>query len=936
MVATVTGSGSADGVAPARFGQLTFASFDDGRGQGGWQTKEAVGLTGDERKLLEATITTQLATAHPIPRFPTPEEVESLPRRLLYAPVGVEGAVAYWHSAPAGPDATNRPGNVFVHVLLDRAPGTAEPEFRPPELWRARGWLVPFGQAAVLDARLAGGPAPPWQDGPLNRSRVLEFLLDPGHWRLDVLAALLDAVAAAMSFPQRSGSVAARPGRQVVLGTASPDSAACWIAAVAELMPPRASRRFHWSTLESPSNLDVVFGQGVHLAAVPVEQLHEVPRGHVVVREDEQLTPGLYGADPHHTAADSKIPVTPWSVIAQEVLRDLPTAGRALSLQDSIGSEVDVARVDPGWALAMSVAQTPGLAEIHDDAAQLIRDAGPVELRFVPRLARIRNELVRDTLGRSLEELLSQAVAEGERGAAWTHYLERAIDDDTWLQRPEGVPLPHPSSVWRYRPVFRDRLRVRLNRLVDEYDAGSGSTVPGLLALRLADVMVRCDLHLITDDVADEQVVQAAQEAVQCCAAPALLEPATASALLDAAGPVAKATQKTVTRPALAAIVRHSPRRRGERVPLAVLRWLFPDPPDPPTAEQLRGNGPSDPLLSEVAAQVTAVVVRPSDFVLQALADALTDLPAGAAPENPAAREVERLLAGRAWRPVELRAVVPHVPRSSALQETVLRALVTLPFDADLAELVTDLGVVTAERMPDGGDGAADVLRPVVRLLALADAWWRGPESEITSRRAGRLVSIVEDLLEPLRARGLPVRSWSAQLTGSVTAAAIVTTVCWPDTAVSARLGQQLLDARDDHREAVKLLDRALSRGVVSEVEIVHAAFGGSPDYPLPDTVPAAVLDLGRAEVTAEGRRGRLLDLVLRRRAGRGEIDVNDTTERVLRLVGQLLPRGATVHETDHQLHRVRAFAQRWWSRLGVPVDVGAGGSRFLRRLTGQ
>jgi hypothetical protein len=223
-----------------------------------------------------------------------------------------------------------------------------------------------------------------------------------------------------------------------------------------------------------------------------------------------------------------------------------------------------------------------------------------------------------------------------------------------------------------------------------------------------------------------------------------------------------------------------------------------------------------------------------------------------------------------------------------------------------------------------------------VHLLGLADSWWRGPESEIATRRARQLVSILEDLLDPLDARGLPTRLWSAGLTGSVTAAAAVAAVCWPDSGVSARLEQQLLDARDDHREAVKLLDRALSQGVVSEVEMVHAAFVGAPDYPLHDAVPAAVLNLGRTEVTADGRRGRLLDLVLRRRIGRGEIDVHDTTERVLRLVGQLLPRGSTVHEADHRLHSVRAFAQRWWSRLGAPAEVGAGGSRLLRRLTGQ
>ena len=133
-----------------RFAQLVFTAVDDGDGPGGWRARPAEGLDPVEQRSLESAITTQLATARPIPAYPTPEEARALPRRLLYAPAA--GGTAYWHTAPAGLDATGRPGNVFVHVVLDRTPQEPEPAFRPTDLWRSPRWLTPFGHPQVLDA----------------------------------------------------------------------------------------------------------------------------------------------------------------------------------------------------------------------------------------------------------------------------------------------------------------------------------------------------------------------------------------------------------------------------------------------------------------------------------------------------------------------------------------------------------------------------------------------------------------------------------------------------------------------------------------------------------------------------------------------------------------------------------------------------------------
>ena len=899
----------ADHHAGSRFGQLTFTAVDDGSGPGGWRTRPD-GLDPDEQRRLESAITTQLAIVHPIPAFPSPEEAAALPRRLLYAPTS--GGAAYWHTAPAGLDATGRPGNAFVHVVLDRTPQEPQPAFRPSDLWRSQRWLTPFGHPQVLEAIRAALPAPPWPDGPLHRARVLEFLLDPGHWRIDVLAGLLDAVAAAML-----------SGPRVVLGTDSPESGACWIAAVSQLMAPAASRRFHWSTLESPSTLDGVFRHGVHLAVVPAEHLSKVPRSYVVVYENEQLKPGLYGADPHRTAAGSAVPVTPWSVIAQEVLRDEETAERALALQDAVGADVDVSRLDPGWALAMAVARMPELSEVHQDAARLVRDGGPVgpvALRATPELARTHADQVGDVLGRSTDELLAMAAdgdGTGVAGGAWTIYLERALDDDAWLRRPEGVELPPQwSSAWQHRAGFLDRISDRLERLADEVGSGAAPPTPphALLALRLADVAVRCGAS------SGDEVARAAQRTVSRCAAPVLLDHDAARDLVGAVGPLDEATQLTVVRPAVAAVVGTLDRPRGDRVPPAVLSWLFPVAPQPPV-----GDASPDPLLRELAAQVTRVVADPSAFARLALVDAVADVAVAAdsgddAEAGRAEREVARLLTGRRWTPTELRVVAGHVPRSPAVAEALLRSVVTESNSA-VEPLLPDLERFRPEWPVTRAGGS--VLLTAVSARRLAQTWWRGPQPEVTSRLARELVATAATLLPALAEHDLEPESLSDQILASVSAAIAVAVVCWPASGMPLSMGQALIDALGEERQphAVELVCTALQKAVVSEVELVHAALCGDSGYPFPATVPEAVRELGRLEAVVDGRRAALLEHVVRQRVANTAFDRYEMNDQVLRLVNQqLTPRSA--HEADGRLKEVRTFAQLWWGRLGLPMDI--------------
>ena len=292
----------------------------------------------------------------------------------------------------------------------------------------------------------------------------------------------------------------------------------------------------------------------------------------------------------------------------------------------------------------MAVAQTPELEEIHDDAAQLVRDAGPVELHFVPtRLARIRDALVRDTLGRSLDEATrwpsGRRGRRGRGGPAWSRYLERAIDDDRVAATSRrGAPAaphsPRPScGTGRCSPST----------------CGTGSTrspvAPeptrqALLAIRLADITARCGLHETSDGA---HLLRTAQVAVDRCAAPVLLDAADAPALLDALGPLDEATQDVVVRPALAPAVDRVPRPRGDRVSRSVMRWLFPEPPSPPGVEEIFGAG-GDPTASCASwrHRSRASCRHPSAFALLALADAVADLPATPVPAGSRAGPRER------------------------------------------------------------------------------------------------------------------------------------------------------------------------------------------------------------------------------------------------------------------------------------------------------
>ena len=127
------------------------------------------GLTAAETEQLVAGVHTVFRATDPLPDYPTPADCERGPRRLAYRPMGAESA-AYWHTVPAGTDATGRPGNVFAHVILDRDAG-ADGDLRPVQRWRSPGWVRPYGAPEIARAVLP--PAGPGRGGHRGERAVI-------------------------------------------------------------------------------------------------------------------------------------------------------------------------------------------------------------------------------------------------------------------------------------------------------------------------------------------------------------------------------------------------------------------------------------------------------------------------------------------------------------------------------------------------------------------------------------------------------------------------------------------------------------------------------------------------------------------------------------------------------------------------------------------
>lgn len=413
-----------------RFGQLAYTSFDAPGTAGGWQVKQATGdLTAAEAHALVEGVRTVLTPVEPMPTYPTLEDCERGPRRLAYRRLDAQCA-GYWHTVPAGPDSTGRPGNVFAHAVLDREPAALAP-WRPIQRWRSPHWLRPYGPAAVAGAALPEDA--PMPADAVTRETVLTFVMDTATWRLGTLFGLLDAVLAALG-----------GGPPVVLGVESGETAAQWIGLVSFLMSPGTASRLNFSTFDRADQLALALRGGQHLTAVPVADLGAVPTDVVVIDETATLSMGELGGDPHRTAAGHAIEVTAWSAMAQVTMLDHHSARLVLDDVEHYAALTQDDGLHPAWPMAMSVVDREDFADALAEAHTVIAAHSP--------LAVAPDSAVGHTVAGVLAALVGSTTADAWRaveqsapGKSADHadltYLVRAVTDPGWLDQDGLIPV---------------------------------------------------------------------------------------------------------------------------------------------------------------------------------------------------------------------------------------------------------------------------------------------------------------------------------------------------------------------------------------------------------------------------------------------------------------------------------------------------------------
>ncbi len=589
----------------ARWGQLTYSSFDrnDGTG-GGWQVKDTTGgLDREEQELLRGRVQTQVDSGTDLPRFPTPAELEELPRRLVHAPADLRGTeTALWHHVPAGHDASGRPGNVFAHVVLDRNPAAVD-ELRPIERWRSGDWLTPFGPESVLAATLTRTEPP--RPGPLNRDTIASWLFAPRQWRMQTLAVLLDAVRAAF-----------HGGPLVALGTEDIDEAAHWIAAVSFAMSAGTARGFFFSTLERPQTLAEAAERGLHLVCVPHLDLPALTRrqGIVVLDPAGVIDLGDLDGEPHRTPRGDEVVVGEWSVLIQEIFSDPRALADSVAELDRIAQSVGDSGLDPAWPAAMLVSHLPD-AESRREASRVMAECAPPQLRSVPELyasavAGLRREVDgrTDRAWRQVTKLGADRESNPPTVAgevAINVYAELALADEPWLAG-QG-PAKLPSSRY-FSPAPEAALVGVAQLLAPQISAFSPDLPPEVMldevraGLHFVELALR--LGLAHDRDLSDRLYGICQRTIM----PALLHPELGAALVDSVDRTVSEVARHWLWTQLSGVALVGV--PGERVAPAVLDTLGPgeNDPDPLSATWAwlsTHPGPDDvmisPLLGEFA-----------------------------------------------------------------------------------------------------------------------------------------------------------------------------------------------------------------------------------------------------------------------------------------------------------------------------------------------
>jgi hypothetical protein len=854
-------------------------------------------LSDGETESLQQRIVTRFDSDTPLGAFPNAAELEAMPRRLTYISDG-RGQGAYWHSTMAGRDSTGRPGNVFSHVLLDRATAQPTPAIRPIEIWRSPGLLCPFGPEQVRDAVLRDDTSPAF-GATLGRQDVLDFLFDQTEWRVGLLSALLDAVSAALN-----------DGPGVVLITDSAETAALWIAAVSRLAPADWIRRMNFSVYERAAGLDAVFDRGVHLVGVPRADADALPThsGFTILDEHEVPDLGEVGGRPHQAQAGSLIVPTHWSALAQGALVDRTTFSAATSMMDDVADRVGDTGQEPSWALAMAALRLPDLfGDYEAEAGAVIARHSPDSLGGDDELM----QLARGTMQRSSGGTAGEAWAELEQDGASKlmrqvliqTYLQRSLEDDEWLARAGAVPLPPDYRVESSTPELRRSARSAILTLRRKFAEQELPELP-TTALRILDFIHRAGLVKAEDD-SGESLDDAIAEILERTLFQVVDDDERAKELVSEAGALVADPLRPKVLAAVENSVRFLSEPAGNRIPPAFCDWLFGELPASAVST----------VLSEPQAVVPAMAVEHAIWLCRnglGHVDGARAVAAAGVMEPGQIDVVSDFVLAQVfvleppWRASELLFLERRFP-DEMLRGFFPPALLKEEWSEALAELI---GVLL-----DGGATVASSPEMEFAKLRITarQPWADGPPDAVRAKADWILSAAVEAMaavhgpLEPVELRALVLE-----------AAVIAEANLWNRFELPRKVRSLVSDYGAVQADGVsEFLQVCVDNKVLGQAEIeelTRLAIETAPGYPGGDIVPGAYMS--DVMVFAGTQRLRLLEVPIRHAVRTGQTDPQSMCDSILAKNWNQTFNTASERLVEKIYEERQKFSREWWKKL--------------------
>ncbi|WP_156231841.1 GAP1-N2 domain-containing protein [Corynebacterium occultum] len=266
---------------------VTYASFRNASGQGGWRTGPSISAAEEHHQLVAEHAPTSLIPVQTFDDFIGSKAIAELPRRFEYQPLK-KGALIM-QSVPAGKDATGRPGNVFTHAVIDRDLDIPLKAQYPINFFRSPDLLTPFRATEVNAVSLEPGLAEPRPGSKSDLYASWMLVKELYGDRSGALHRLQDVLQAGKE--------------QAVLLLEDPDQAAFWLMALSSTLTPAEARRLlSFSTFERAAALPTQdFRNGLlPVLVLPAQDKHQLVgrRGIQLIDPDDPAThtPELTGS----------------------------------------------------------------------------------------------------------------------------------------------------------------------------------------------------------------------------------------------------------------------------------------------------------------------------------------------------------------------------------------------------------------------------------------------------------------------------------------------------------------------------------------------------------------------------------------------------------------------------------------------------------------